>query len=87
MSALILILVQLLVHSIEEFRIKRFDCDSVWSHTLREGNQVADVLSKFGHSLDGQFKVIDFIPAFILSAILVGRRTFQIVSCFSFKVN
>lgn len=41
-----------------------------WSHTLREANQVVDALSKYGLSMNVQFRIFDVIPSFIALPIM-----------------
>lgn len=41
-----------------------------WNHTLREANQVMDALSKYGLSMDAQYRVFDVIPSIIALPIL-----------------
>lgn len=49
-----------------------------WNHSLREANQVVDVLARFGLSLQNQIRVFDFVPPFISTALLADA------SCVSF---
>lgn len=44
----------------------------VWLHTLREGNQIAYYLAKFGLDLDRQLRIFEVVPHFLSNAILTG---------------
>lgn len=43
----------------------------LWKHTYREANQVADVLAKFGLSLDDQVRFFYVPPSFVCNALRV----------------
>lgn len=42
----------------------------IWSHSLREGNRIADFLVNHGLTLNGQCCVFYFIPDFLRNIVL-----------------
>lgn len=46
-----------------------------WSHTLREANQVADAIEKFGLSLNVDCHIFDFVPRFISLPLVVDMSS------------